>query len=232
MASVSGWIEPGHPFSTRTSTHQTDSIRPIGGFLDKAWRWDLTCVTGYRGWTVGSNKGLESAAAGGLLTQDKLADLNRRYSKILIRYFLRCGALPDIAEDLAQDVFVRLSGRAAATPIENAEAYLMRTASSVWKDHGRRMKSRAHNAHVEYEDPRHGGEEISPDRVYEGREAINQVLEALKALDKRTRQVFFLRRFEGMSQKEVAKRLGISVSLVEKEMMKSIAHLADWLGDQ
>ena len=115
--------------------------------------------------------------------------------------------------------------------IENPEAYLMQTASSVWNDHWRKRHVRAHGAHVEYEDPRHSYEELSPDRVYEGKERIAQVIEALKALDARPRQVFFLRRFEGMSQKEVAARLGVSVSLVEKEMMRAIAHVADWFGD-
>lgn len=172
----------------------------------------------------------EQLANDAQLSAPRLAQLNERYASILHRYFARRGARPDIAEDLVQDIFVRLAGRSATTRIENVEAYLMQTASSVWKDHGRRMRSRAEGAHVEFEDPRHGAEELSPDRVYEGKEAVSEVLEALNALSSRARQVFFLRRFEGMSQKEVARRLGISVSLVEKEMMKAIAHIAEWFG--
>lgn len=166
------------------------------------------------------------------LSSEQLADLNARFSRVLKQYFVRRNCQPATAEDLAQDVFVRLASRAATTEIENIEAYLMQTASSVWKDHCRRRQSRAHSAHIEFDDPQHGFEELSPDRVYEGRETIARVLEALNALDERPRQVFFLRRFEGMSQKEVAKRLGVSVSLVEKEMMKAIAHVADWFGEE
>lgn len=166
------------------------------------------------------------------LSPEQLADLDVRFSKVLRQYFIRRNCQVATAEDLAQDVFVRLAARAATTEIENIEAYLMQTASSVWKDHCRRRKVRAHNAHIEYDDPCHGREELSPDRVYEGRETIDRVLKALNALDERTRQVFFLRRFEGMTQKEVAARLRISVSLVEKEMMRAIAHIADRFGDE
>lgn len=181
---------------------------------------------------MSSDSGAKNLAFEPQLSGPKLAQLNERYAGILQRYFARRGARSDVAEDLVQDVFVRLAGRSATTHIENVEAYLMQTASSVWKDHGRRMRSRSEGAHVEFEDRRHGAEELSPDRVYEGRETVGQVLDALNALSSRARQVFFLRRFEGMSQKEVARRLGISVSLVEKEMMKAIAHIADWFGER
>lgn len=174
---------------------------------------------------------LQGDASPTQFSSDELADLNTRFSQILKQYFMRRGARADIAEDLAQDVFMRLAGRAATTRIDNVDAYLMQTASSVWKDHARKLRSHEDAAHVEYDDPLHGYEERSPERVYEGREGVRRVLDALDALSDRSRQVFVLRRFEGMSQKEVARRLGVSVSLVEKEMMKAIAHISDWFGD-
>ena len=174
---------------------------------------------------------LQQDASAAQLSTDELADLNARFSTSLKQYFIRRGARPHTAEDLAQDVFVRLAGRAATTRIDNVDAYLMQTASSVWKDHARKLRSHADAAHVTYDDPLHGYEERSPERVYEGREGVRRVLDALNALSDRGRQVFVLRRFEGMSQKEVARRLGISVSLVEKEMMKAMAHISDWFGE-
>lgn len=162
----------------------------------------------------------------------KLAELHTRFGEVLERYFLRRGCPADTAEDLVQNVFVRLAARQATSRIENIDAYLMQTASSVWNDHGRWRRSRAESAHVEYEDLLHGHEDISPERIYEARQGVDRVLASLKALSDRARQVFILRRFEGMSQKEVAERLGISVSLVEKEMMRAIAHITDSLGDQ
>ena len=55
---------------------------------------------------------------------------------------------------------------------------------------------------------------------------------ALNALPDRTRQVFVLCRVEGMRHRTVARRLGVSVSSVDKHMMKAIAHLAESLDDE
>ena len=60
----------------------------------------------------------------------------------------------------------------------------------------------------------------------EGNEAIAAILVSLGELPERTRRVFVLRRIEGMQQKVAARRLGISVSAVEKHMIKAIRHLA------
>ncbi|WP_084141690.1 sigma factor [Hyphomonas johnsonii] len=72
------------------------------------------------------------------LSSEQLDGLNRRYAIILKRSFLRRGCQPSTAEDLTQDVFVRLASRLSDQEILNAEAYLMQTASSVWRDHWRK----------------------------------------------------------------------------------------------
>lgn len=50
----------------------------------------------------------------------------------LVRYFRRKGAPADLAQDCAQEVFLRLAGANEAT-VENAEAYLFTIAASVEK---------------------------------------------------------------------------------------------------
>lgn len=180
---------------------------------------------------MGERGGQAASAAGVRLSSDDLSALARQYGDPLRRYFLKKGAQPATADDLVQEVLLRIAGRGAGPEIENPEAYLMRAASSVWNDFWRKRGARAHGAHVEFEDYAHGFEEVSPDRVYEGRETVQRVIAALEELDDRPRQIFFLCRFEGMKQREVAERLRISQSLVEKEMMKAIAHLADRFGD-
>ena len=54
-----------------------------------------------------------------------------------------------------------------------------------------------------------------------GREALSEVGAALLELPERTRQVFVLRRLEDMSFREIALRLGLSVSAVEKHMLRA-----------
>lgn len=166
------------------------------------------------------------------LRQDQLDDFARRYGLALSRYFRKRGCQEATVDDLVQEVFTRLAGRASGAAIENAEAYLMRTASSVWRDFLRKRQSRSHASHIEYDDDTHALEDFSAEHVYESKETIHQVLAVLNELPVRTRQAFVLCRIEGMKQKAVAKRLGVSVSSVEKHMVKAIAHLADRFGDK
>ena len=51
--------------------------------------------------------------------------------------------------------------------------------------------------------------------------------DALDAVSRRTRDIFFMQRVVGYSYAEVATQLGISVSAVEKHVASALAVLAD-----
>lgn len=161
-----------------------------------------------------------------------LADCATLYLPALIRNFQKRGAQPATAQDLAQDVFVRLAKRAKGGDIENPQAYVMQTASSVWNDHMRKRKVRAHNHHDEYEDYHHAPEVLSPERVLQGKEALKSIIAALNALPERTRDIYVLCRIRGLSRKEVADRFGMSVSGVDKHLINAKAHIAATFGDR
>lgn len=159
-------------------------------------------------------------------TGDALSAMHGRYSAALRAYFLKrapAGVEPD---DLVQDVFVRLAGRGDVGSIRSIEGYLFQTAANVLRDHARRGAARFSGAHDPYEDDVHGHEDISPERVLLGREALGELIAALDRLPARTRVIFVLHRFEGVSYGGIARRLGVSVSSVEKHMMKALAHVA------
>jgi len=50
---------------------------------------------------------------------------------------------------------------------------------------------------------------------------------ALRELPTRVRAVFVLARFEELKAPEIASRLGVSISTVEKDMRRAVAHLRD-----
>jgi RNA polymerase sigma-70 factor (ECF subfamily) len=135
-------------------------------------------------------------------------------------------------DDLVQDVFVRIAGRDSGEPIENLGAYVLRTAVTVLADRGRRSLARRVDLHVPFEAELHGGEEISPERVLSGRQELNAATAALLSLPERTRAIFVLRRLEGLRHRDIAQHLGISVSAVEKHMVKAIRHLSNELEDR
>ena len=159
----------------------------------------------------------------------RLETLAREYRPALRRYFGKRADRHADVDDLVQDVLVRLAVRGDYDSIEQPEAYLMRTATNVWRDFLRKKRTHAEEAHEEYIEG-YLLEENGPARELEGRQSVDAVLAALGELPKRTRQVFVLCRVEGIRQKSVAKRLGVSVSAVEKHMIRAIAHLASVLG--
>ena len=133
-------------------------------------------------------------------------------------------------EDLVQDVFARIAARDSATPVENLGAYVMRTASSVLVDRARRRAARRGGMHVVFDSERHGAGEPDPERMLSAKEDLNAATAALLALPERTRVVFVLRRLQGLRHREIADRLGISVSAVEKHMVRAVDHLGQEMG--
>ena len=144
----------------------------------------------------------------------------------LTGYFRKRVRQQDEVLDLVQEVFLRLSNRGASDDIENLRGYVFQVAASVLADRQRRRTVRHQDDHVEFDPERTGEPEIGPDRILAGREALKIALAALDQMPERTRTIFVLRRLEGMRYLEIAKRLGLSVSAVEKHMVRAVAQLA------
>ena len=157
---------------------------------------------------------------------EALASLSRQYGGALHRYFLRRRLSKTEAEDAVQDVFTRLARKTGLAELENLEGYIFETAASVATDLFRRQRTRALDQHVLYDDALHARSAVSPEDVHQGRAEIAVMVRALRELPERTRHAFVLARMEGLAHQEIGKRLGISVSAVEKHVIKATAHLA------
>jgi RNA polymerase sigma factor (sigma-70 family) len=153
--------------------------------------------------------------------------LVRRHRPALLRYFQRKGIRPPDDEDAVQEVFVRLARRdGLATEVASLDAYIFAAAAHVATDLHRWGASRASGRHDAYDEALHAPPEYGPDEVLEGRQALNLVRIGLKELPERTRTVFVLARLEHMRHAEIARRLGISVTAIEKHLHRAVAHLA------
>ena len=133
------------------------------------------------------------------------------------------------AEDLVQDTFVRLIQQQHACEREVSDAYVFTVAENLLRDRARRARVRGQTVSF------HGDrteqlldipcEEPSAERVLLGKDEVSRVMDALGELTVQTRSIFILCRIEGMPQRAVACQLGISVSAVEKHVMKALHHL-------
>ncbi|HEY2533530.1 MAG TPA: RNA polymerase sigma factor [Xanthobacteraceae bacterium] len=162
---------------------------------------------------------------------DALGSLARRFRPALIGYFRRRMFDVAEAEDLANEVFLRMLQRGNVEAIGDARAYLFETASSVLIDHGRRDKVRRKTHHVAFDPEAHTPVDFPVERVYLGKETLNRAAVALLGLPERTRAVFVLRRLEGMKYSAIATRFGISVSAVEKQMVRAVTYLTKAMRD-
>jgi RNA polymerase sigma factor (sigma-70 family) len=171
----------------------------------------------------------EASSAGA--TSEALAQRSQAVRGALTRYFIRRVRDAAEADDLVQEVFLRIIKRGGTDGLDQFEAYAFETAASVLKDRRRRRTVRHSDQHVELHPDALPTTDPGPHDTLAGREALRATAKALGELPERTRTIFILRRLERLSYGEIAKRVGISVSAIEKHMMRATAHLVGKAGD-
>lgn len=128
-----------------------------------------------------------------------------------------------VAEDIAQDLYFKLQHVTEQFPSrEDAQRYLVRMAVNAAVDHqrveGRRNELLAGVAEL------FDGFEASPEDLAVSRDEIAQMEEALRELPPKCRDVLYMSRVEGMTHAEIAGKLGVSKSLVDKYAVRALAH--------
>jgi RNA polymerase sigma factor (sigma-70 family) len=139
--------------------------------------------------------------------------------------FLRARGAGDAAEDLLQEIWLKASA-AAGGPIADPLAYLFKTANNLLLDR-RRSELRSQKRDHEWSETAEGQAEPSPEQRLAAQRDLALVEAELRALGERTDHVFRRYRVEGMSQREIAVELGISLSAVEKHLQKAYRALIE-----
>lgn len=152
--------------------------------------------------------------------------LFQRHRSVLHYYFLHRTASRSDAEDLVQDVFVRLSRMQGLAEIRNAEAFLFETAANLLKDWARRRRTHGFTVEPIENYCELWDREPSAERVLQARAELSAVVEALDGLSEKTRRIFILRRLERVKCQEIAALYGISVKGVERHIAKALLHLS------
>ncbi|WIG94862.1 sigma-70 family RNA polymerase sigma factor [Myxococcus sp. SDU36] len=136
-----------------------------------------------------------------------------------------------LAADLLQDVFVRVVERPRNSEEENARAYLYRVATNLAIDHERQSARRAQVfGGMEGAGATPDGHPAA-DRVLESRAQLERVYAALASLPPLTQEIFRLDRVESLTYRQVAARLDISESSVQKHLARALSHALRALED-
>jgi RNA polymerase sigma factor (sigma-70 family) len=155
--------------------------------------------------------------------------LDRRYRPALMSFFLRRIRDHAEAEDLTQEVFVRVSASGGGD--ENPDGYIFQAAANLLRDRGRRAKVRNAYRDAVEADAELRFEQITPGRVLDAKQSLDKVVRALRDLPERTRAIFILYRLENMKQRDIGEMFGISASAVEKHVVKAMAAISRARGD-
>jgi RNA polymerase sigma-70 factor (ECF subfamily) len=150
------------------------------------------------------------------------------YFRRLRMLLLRTGRTREEAEDLIQDAFLKMQEYCEhGGQVRQPEGFLVRTvlrlAANARRDAHRNLYC---------EEPVENLTLIidttpTPDEVFAGDQCLERMRDALDAVSRRTRDVFFMQRLDGLSYAEIAQRLGVSISAVEKHIASALAILAD-----
>ncbi|AKM07006.1 RNA polymerase sigma factor [Pelagerythrobacter marensis] len=169
------------------------------------------------------------SGAKGELPQDD-DELFRSYRLPLRAFFARRLRSLEEVDDHVQEVFCRLYALDNSKRPENPQAYVFQVAANLLRDRARRSATRDAFTRQHALENANKFEELSPERVLQGKQAVKALRAALGELPPRTRAIFLLHRFEGYKYREIARRLGISTSSVEKHMMSAIKHVFARMG--
>lgn len=129
------------------------------------------------------------------------------------------------ADDVVQEAFARvLAVRASGQPIEKLRALLHRTAYHLVIDASRRRKLRDHDDIDALPHDAHpaAASASQPEQALSDRQRARALLATIEALPPRCREAFVLHRIDGCSQAEIARRMGISVNMVERHVMRGM----------
>jgi len=134
----------------------------------------------------------------------------------------------DEVEDRFQDTWIKLGRATPKGPIRDPLAYIYTVADSVVLDARKMRKRREKRDEAWAEISADAQREIAEQSASSGLEMRQEVEQAIGDLSERTLMVFRKARIEGYTQKEIASELGISVSGVEKHLLKAYKRIAEY----
>lgn len=149
----------------------------------------------------------------------------------LVGFLQRRGQSPEVAEDIVQEAFLRFHRAGNDVLDADARPLIFVIARNLLKDHWKSAgREQSRLAPLSPDDLEIAGMALAddapaPDRGVLGREQLDQALEVIRNLPPRTRDAFLLHRFEELTYRQIADRLDVSVSMIEKHLAEALKRL-------
>lgn len=151
----------------------------------------------------------------------------------LVRYLSRKVPNNEDANDLAQEAFLRMHKFQQSKDLENARAFLYKTANNLVVDQLRRAS--VHDRFLDSELPLtespEGEGKFAPsaERTVSAEQELDRIYEIVDCMPVKVRRAFLLHRSKDMSYAEIATEMDVSVSMVEKYITRALKQIRDEL---
>lgn len=150
---------------------------------------------------------------------------------ILVKTAARITGCHSRAEDVVQDAFFRLSGTHPPTlPLKASVNYVFRIVRNLAIDHYRKQAMEQKYTGSEEEGLSAATTGVTPETTNLNQETLKIVDTALSQLPTRTRYAFEMYRIHGVQQKDIAKNLGVSPTLVNFMIRDALIHCRKTVG--
>jgi len=144
----------------------------------------------------------------------------------LVRYLSRKVSNNEDANDLAQEAFLRMHKFQQSRRLDNARAFLFKTANNLVIDQMRRAK--VHDKYLSSEMPPERSDEESDEfapsaeRMASAEQELDRIYKAVDQMPEKVRRAFLMHRGKDMSYAEIAFEIGVSTSMIEKYIIQAL----------
>jgi RNA polymerase sigma-70 factor (ECF subfamily) len=133
------------------------------------------------------------------------------------------------AEDLAHDTLLRAITTQSWREVANPWAFVRSIAKNLMVDHLRRQRIVTMELIGEFDTNVFADDTPGPEASVLARDELRRLAEAIAELPPQQRRVFTMRRLQGLSVHTIADRLNLSVSTVEKHLVRAVRACAEKL---
>ncbi len=156
------------------------------------------------------------------LSDHQLEALYRRHAGALRQYMARRLDDAGHAEDLCQDLYLRLREAPPDAGLRDPRAYLFRMARHRLIDHWRRQSKAPECCVLEPDDPVLAGPHACPEHSGHRAGYIRELDEIMARLPEHERLALAWHRLEGLTQAEIGRRLGVSERMAGRYIAKAL----------
>lgn len=151
-----------------------------------------------------------------------------KYRPQLLIYLRAKLRSPDDAEDMVQEVCLRIYNYEKLMTIKAFDSFVFTIALNMIRDRSRRSYTKAAKHSVSYDDYDIGIETGNPARIVEGERTLEKLLETVNQLSLSSKEALLMQRIDGKSHKEIAAEMGVTVSSVEKYIMGAMRSIREF----